>query len=548
MKNRLKYLWLLFFIIGGNYHAYTQSYNVINTDTSSFPQLKVKLQLLGVDNAFKEDFKVFDEKDPTQPVSIDLKTPEKKDSSNANKKKNRLIFFLIDASAEMSGVPVNSVKRSLMNSLGVLTPEDKINIGYFTDTDETSMLSPGFTNNLGFFRGLMEKIVAPPRDTTDSHTSKVYASIYKILQKINDEDADGQKILVILSAGKNKGSAYTSTDCINRAKQMRIPVYTITYQLDNQPPDGLSRISSEVNFKSMPQGSKSRVVKTSGEIQNAIGDFFSIREQVITNQGILVDLSFDTDVAADGNQHSFEIRYKNESKMVRYFAPLRAETGGNFFRKYGLYLVIAAGALLGVLVWLVHSRNVKRAEEERIAEEEEAEAEEQARIAAEAARQRQQDALARQQQEEASRQNEATDQRLKALEEQNIRLQEQIRSQQLNAQNQPTPDPKFDMKRTIISGGGGAPTLMVSAGAFNQTFPLNKPKVIIGRAQENDIMIPIQTVSGHHASITIEGGSFYLTDLGSTNGTFVNGSRVNKAILKSGDMIKLGAANLKFHI
>jgi pSer/pThr/pTyr-binding forkhead associated (FHA) protein len=110
------------------------------------------------------------------------------------------------------------------------------------------------------------------------------------------------------------------------------------------------------------------------------------------------------------------------------------------------------------------------------------------------------------------------------------------------------PSQKFDLKSTIISGGGGAPVLLVSAGVFQQNFRLNKPTMTIGRGAINDIVIPEQTVSTKHATITIENGSFFLNDLGSTNGTFVNGSRIDKKLLKAGDIIKFGAANCRFEI
>ena len=528
-----------------------QNFNIVETDTTKFPTLKVKILLPDGGNPSEQDFKVYDEKDPNTALSINLEAPSAPDSSDANSPKDRLIFILVDGSAIMNGVPINSVKRALANSFGVFSSTDKVNVGFFTDTDEITLVTPGFNDK---FRYLSQEIkskveAAPAVDSSGEYTSKLYAAMYAALEDINKDDMEGQKILVVISAGQNKGSAFTSAECISRARLMKIPIYSITYQMgDNATvPDGLSRISSEVRVGNSSVGSPSRVVKTAGEIQNALSDFFAIKDEVVVPQGVTLFISFDTDAPADGDQHSYMINYKGQNQTQRYFSPLRPE-GESFFKRYGIYLIIAAGALLGIVLWMLYNRRVKQAEEERIAAEEEAEAEEQARLAAEAARRRQQETLARQQQDQASKQQEATDQRLKALEEQNIRLQEQIRSQQLQDDNRPTPDPKYDMKRTIISGGGGAPTLMVSAGNFNQSFSLNKPKIFIGRAQENDVMIPTQTVSGQHATITIERGSFYLTDLGSTNGTFVNGSRVSKTILKSGDMIKLGAANLKFHI
>lgn len=63
----------------------------------------------------------------------------------------------------------------------------------------------------------------------------------------------------------------------------------------------------------------------------------------------------------------------------------------------------------------------------------------------------------------------------------------------------------------------------------------------IGRSNGNDVVIKDSYVSGTHCSITLdEKGNFYLQDLGSSNGTFVNGQRVQQAWLKSNDIVKIG--------
>jgi len=63
----------------------------------------------------------------------------------------------------------------------------------------------------------------------------------------------------------------------------------------------------------------------------------------------------------------------------------------------------------------------------------------------------------------------------------------------------------------------------------------------IGRGNGNDVVIKDSFVSGTHCSITLdEKGNFYLQDLGSSNGTFVNSVRVQQAWLKSNDIVKIG--------
>jgi cardiolipin synthase len=62
----------------------------------------------------------------------------------------------------------------------------------------------------------------------------------------------------------------------------------------------------------------------------------------------------------------------------------------------------------------------------------------------------------------------------------------------------------------------------------------------IGRAQENDIVITDALVSRHHAQITLDGGTCRITDLGSGNGTFLNGERITGSkCLRPGDVVRI---------
>lgn len=75
----------------------------------------------------------------------------------------------------------------------------------------------------------------------------------------------------------------------------------------------------------------------------------------------------------------------------------------------------------------------------------------------------------------------------------------------------------------------------------NQTYELNKDINTLGRDITNDIVINDPEVSRHHMRLTREAGGFTVEDLGSTNGTFINGLRLSGARpLRNGDMIGLG--------
>ncbi len=83
-------------------------------------------------------------------------------------------------------------------------------------------------------------------------------------------------------------------------------------------------------------------------------------------------------------------------------------------------------------------------------------------------------------------------------------------------------------------------------GMVQGEYSLNKERMTIGRKPDNDLQIDNLAVSGKHALvITILDDSF-LEDLGSTNGTYVNGKIIKKHALKNGDVIGLGKYEIRY--
>ncbi len=79
-----------------------------------------------------------------------------------------------------------------------------------------------------------------------------------------------------------------------------------------------------------------------------------------------------------------------------------------------------------------------------------------------------------------------------------------------------------------------------------RVFPLRRENTI-GRSAENDISLPVETVSARHAKIRFRKGSWWLEDLGSRNGTLLNQSAVEQpAALSTGDRIDVGQVQLVF--
>jgi ABC transport system ATP-binding/permease protein len=79
-----------------------------------------------------------------------------------------------------------------------------------------------------------------------------------------------------------------------------------------------------------------------------------------------------------------------------------------------------------------------------------------------------------------------------------------------------------------------------------QEFELDKPAIVIGRTDENDVSLNHRSISRHHAKIVRENGRYAVVDLQSSNGVRVNGEEYGKVELRRGDVIDLGHVRLRF--
>ena len=95
----------------------------------------------------------------------------------------------------------------------------------------------------------------------------------------------------------------------------------------------------------------------------------------------------------------------------------------------------------------------------------------------------------------------------------------------------PAPEPEREVVTLTIAG---------------RQHVIAEPRVVLGRSREAGVRISDVNISRRHAELRQEGASYWIVDLGSTNGVTVNGKRVDKQRLRDGDRITLGSTEIVF--
>ncbi|MBW3612714.1 MAG: DUF3662 and FHA domain-containing protein [Chloroflexi bacterium] len=90
--------------------------------------------------------------------------------------------------------------------------------------------------------------------------------------------------------------------------------------------------------------------------------------------------------------------------------------------------------------------------------------------------------------------------------------------------------------------------LVSTRGSRPVQFDLGGPVIGIGRASDNDVIVDDPMVSRHHCQLKLQHGAYSFTDLGSRNGSSVNGQPVSTVALGPGDTIRVGDTDIEFQV
>src|ERR1043166_8753619 len=90
-----------------------------------------------------------------------------------------------------------------------------------------------------------------------------------------------------------------------------------------------------------------------------------------------------------------------------------------------------------------------------------------------------------------------------------------------------------------------AKLVVLSEGFTGRSYELKVDRTTIGRVDDNSLPIPEPSVSSHHCEVLLKGNDVVVKDLDSTNGTFVNDERITEAVLRPGQILRLGQLEMR---
>jgi len=459
-----------------------QELQVVNIDSSLFPNIKMGIIYKGKTKFQQDELNVFQDERKI-PYTLQESAP------GSAPEKGRTVYFLIESSGNTYGKGITIIKDGVKAALDNLDDQDLVNAGYFgsmaVDSIGLQMVNEKFTENKSSFSSRLNSKIDPLADSL--YRSDLYKSVFESLEYLqNQKDLPSNKLFIVLSVARNNStSSVSSAECIAKARDMGIPIYAVTYiASDTVYSSGMiSRICSKT-------GGKNIQCRSTVEIINAITDFINspIPQSM---QEAAYDLLFTvfTDKLPSSSV-KLDLNYKGTRQILTVSDPNAGSLIPEDFKKY-LWISIGILGAIVIIMLLVNAAGKKG-------------------------------------KGNPSEENE---------EEVSTILTKETATKTVPMEKTQT------QTAPIIPVKPSGPVVLVSLGGRTNTYPLgNETK--IGRLETNDIVINEQTVTKNHAVIRIDKGKIEIEDLGSTNGTFVNGDRIRKMELKHGDRVKLGQVEL----
>ncbi|MDC1194292.1 FHA domain-containing protein [Crocinitomicaceae bacterium] len=517
-------LGVLLFVLIEQTTLYSQSneLNVRNVNVDDFPSYSGELHVRNPEGVEKSRVKFI--------TGDSLFTVDLQDGKKATEiAKNKVVLFVVlnNPAHKDRTKWYKSVVENAMNN-GMMKDGDQFAVVSFDcprpEYDQARHLlfpeTPVFTDNSSDIVSQINNIsVNQKRHSICGSRGDIYGAIYKSIDVLNKFDSDLPKSIVILADDWSLTKQIKETQIQKKSKDYNIPIYGITYyQRLSTRNWGVEGICNETYGRYF--------IDKKNNLENTVQALLDFGDDMIPRaSGMVYKFTFDANVPKSSEIQTIKVQYEGHTTAFQYSVPEMTTMewiSDNPITTGGLALGFIL--LIVIVVVLVKKQKRKAAEEKTKHDEELRKVEEQ---------QRQSDSVVSEQakaiagMKEAERRKEAEKiaevARKKAEEENTLKLQQ-------------------------MSARGNLPWFTYELEGNKGSFEVNHSRFVVGRDEDVIYRINHQLVSRKHFELVFDNGIYTLTDLGSSNGTSVNGHAITSSVLKHGDIVSIGDIHLTFHI
>lgn len=521
-----QFLYLLFFIViveGSFVVSQNKGFQVLNTIVSEYPNYKGDLLVRNPNGIDTSKIKFFSGEKMLDPSFLNV------EGGNFVSENKSVLFVVLNHQAHRDRTQwYQNVLESAVNKNMMQAGDEFALVSFDCNRPEYGPIKkqllfpeePNFTSGTQIFGSQIRAINSRKKLHKDNcqKIGDIYGAISEAIEIMDEMDTKNSKSIVVLA--DDWSIPELNIDITGKARDANIPIYGITYFQNIKRDYGIEDIC-EKTFGDYAIDRKNRVDYMSDELVRFM-DF-----QIERASGLTYSFSFISPHNKDGENHSVRVQYKALSNVATFQYLEPTYTFEDWIKDNPAvfaFLSITILAIITLMIILLKRRS-KRRRELKILQDEE---------------------LKRVHNKQLKADSKVAKQ---AKEIENMRLDQQKREQKLkDVENQKRISEENKVKLQAMSSRGNLPWFTYSLDGNEGSIEMNSPEFSFGRGDDVDFTVNNNTVSRSHFVVTFDNKSYRLQDLNSSNGTFLNGSKVSNAILKHGDVIQAGEIVLTFHI
>jgi len=529
----MKKLFLLIAVFVFSFSSYSQIkfYND-STSVANFPEISFQINDRDPDLKIKSDFILRERLDQLEVIDsfsfIHLK------DSLTYSNENKCILVMIETLGhsnryEQLNTSLNAINSSLSR---FINKGDKVKLVWFAlrnaETKVLNDINPKFTDSIKEIKSYLNKFRLPDNDFTNKYVSDITGALIEGVEMLDKLDSNLPKAIILISEERNNKYAQVSTtSAIAKARENGVVINTIKYNRFKDEQFSIPTLSQgtygERFVLSQSLGNQRVNNKKKSEIENSV---LKISKNLVKrSKGNNYEFSFLTqNDIKNGKNYDIQVEVTDSGEHVEelsYRAP------GNWiiaqFQKNLILSIIISIIFIALIIILV-LKIYKSYKEKALARENEI------------LDQRKNTEL---QQVEIDKQNKEID-RIKNEESERKRIEAEKKKKEAES---------VLIKKMLQNGN--FPILKVIEGGNSKTYEVNKPSFAVGRSSNNDLTINNPHISGNHFTIYFDGNNYSLNDVGSTNGTLVNGiiykGGSGSINLNDGDIIEVTEITIVFY-